>query len=726
MKSNLRIVLLVTVLVTGLIWSSVAGSSVSFAEDMPELLPQWRINGSLSMKGDNYQNNGNAAVAPYRYEGSHYQFNVDLDFDRKFSDYETLQGQFSGRSNHSDYVTDFNGWVSDRFTLTWQKGDAPVPFRATGGDFYGFFTPRTVQRSLKGFQVELQPRVSRKQRYSLQFFGGAVQPSYRDMDFKADRSFGGSLLIDAGKSGVYSLNLVKNKRAENPLTNLVQLNQTLISLSGNRELNILGEDIGLDGEFGYFYGDIDNAGVASTDRGDESIFLQLSRRTSGALTYQFTHERYGDEYQPLGGAVSADRRADSGNVGWRFDNGLNLQVRFQNDHSNISQADPNRNTILGATLGGGLSLIGLEKASFNYDIYQQNTRTQSHSTHSRALANNFSLSSPLNEAWNGTLSLQYQDQNDLVGTTDSLTRQISCQLNRVLEFLKWRGSISPGLTFVDTLTDIKTENINLNLGINMANGPHSIQFSYSDRDQQNINTPGTDVITRDFNLVYGFNTGQHRVTFNCDWQRRRDEAADRNRSYHFGLQYVFSFDRPAKRLVAKSMDFSSDKTLGPFDLTELVPGIPLEQAVQYLDLYNVTPLETLSCCRVFEKRLFARIPERQRIFLETDEGLLNRSGILVDITSSTTAELRVKTFLGIIAQQYGAPVTAIEEGNFTANMVDDIQAGRLVRLYEWRTPSGRLRFGLPRRLDRTVRMELQHGNRLPPRSDLNWSVEEIR
>ena len=79
-----------------------------------------------------------------------------------------------------------------------------------------------------------------------------------------------------------------------------------------------------------------------------------------------------------------------------------------------------------------------------------------------------------------------------------------------------------------------------------------------------------------------------------------------------------------------------------------------------------------------------------------------------------------------LIRQLGNPTRTIREGAFTANLVADINNQRLVNFVEWETTSGTIRFGIPRRLDRRVRMEVQYARRLPQPSETLWSIEAIR
>ncbi|MDQ6954447.1 MAG: hypothetical protein Q9M20_03285 [Mariprofundaceae bacterium] len=45
---------------------------------------------------------------------------------------------------------------------------------------------------------------------------------------------------------------------------------------------------------------------------------------------------------------------------------------------------------------------------------------------------------------------------------------------------------------------------------------------------------------------------------------------------------------------------------------------------------------------------------------------------------------------------------------------------------KWKRDGGTLRFGIPRRLDGKVRMELQFGRNFPALKDTLWSLEQVR
>ena len=55
-----------------------------------------------------------------------------------------------------------------------------------------------------------------------------------------------------------------------------------------------------------------------------------------------------------------------------------------------------------------------------------------------------------------------------------------------------------------------------------------------------------------------------------------------------------------------------------------------------------------------------------------------------------------------------------------------MNADRFIRVVQWELPGGVLRFGIPRRLDRRVRMEIQYAARFADPLSTRWSIEAVR
>lgn len=79
-----------------------------------------------------------------------------------------------------------------------------------------------------------------------------------------------------------------------------------------------------------------------------------------------------------------------------------------------------------------------------------------------------------------------------------------------------------------------------------------------------------------------------------------------------------------------------------------------------------------------------------------------------------------------LIRRYGAPASVFNRGDFRATLVDNAQTDQFIRLTEWRTAEGTIRFGMPRRLDRIVRMEVQLARSFPDATQTRWSFDELR
>ena len=165
------------------------------------------------------------------------------------------------------------------------------------------------------------------------------------------------------------------------------------------------------------------------------------------------------------------------------------------------------------------------------------------------------------------------------------------------------------------------------------------------------------------------------------------------------------------------------------DIFGLKPGVSLKTARAALADAGLTNGVEQPNIIVYEARMLTTITQRQRLALVHEENRITTSALIIDFDDVGNLESMEQTFERVreaLLQRYGSPTVTVEEGSFRENVVDDINAGRLIRIVEWHTPTGRLRFGIPRRLDRRVRMEVQHAHQFPPFRQTLWSLEQVR
>jgi hypothetical protein len=132
---------------------------------------------------------------------------------------------------------------------------------------------------------------------------------------------------------------------------------------------------------------------------------------------------------------------------------------------------------------------------------------------------------------------------------------------------------------------------------------------------------------------------------------------------------------------------------------------------------------------LYEYRLLEEITQRQRLGIQTLAGDIARAALVIEFEAVGAAENMRQLFERVreaLIRRYGQPASVFNRGEFRPSVADDIQADQFIRLTEWRTPEGTIRFGIPRRLDRIVRMEVQIARSFPDPTQTRWSIEELR
>jgi hypothetical protein len=130
--------------------------------------------------------------------------------------------------------------------------------------------------------------------------------------------------------------------------------------------------------------------------------------------------------------------------------------------------------------------------------------------------------------------------------------------------------------------------------------------------------------------------------------------------------------------------------------------------------------------RIYETPVFERVFDRQRLVLNLPDGVLESVFVII---SSAFADEAEKTFTDVFRQllaAYGRPARSRERGRFTRNVATDLRTGAFRREHEWRVPGGDLRLGIPKRIDRQVRVEVHFARRLALTTQSDWSVDVIR
>jgi hypothetical protein len=664
-----------------------------------------------------------------------------MSFDRRYSPYEMVRGQFAGRINASDYVQDFRGSILDRFSTTWEKGDARIPFRLTAGDYFNFFTPRTTQRSLKGLRLELQPHVFGGHRQSFVFFTGSSSPSYKSLDTNDDVSSGLSFMVNEGERGSISFNVVNNHQQAQ--TGQASVNQNLSSVAVHRKEKHWGQNLTLDMEGSLFHGDPLKAGSTSNASGD-GFYLRLQGDNGGPLSYSYHKERYDDDYRPTGAPVVADRSVDYLRSAYRFRGGLRMELRNLTEETGYASGDPLKRITRGMNLNGPLFRQWLRNARFTLDSFRQRFRNRTLRTDSESRVHNLGITAPWGQ-WTTSISHSFQGVDDHVNVTgDLVERNTRLSGTHSLTLGAYRGSLNLGLNYRHQNALPSSRDWGVSVGANLAKGPRTLGFSFSNFDQRRLSLPERNSVIRDLKLRYGLRWGKQQVSLETGWQVREENLTADNTNFNIGLLYSVSFGshhQPRGRLASTPVlpettaPETPEETSAPqvvandsFRIAALLPGMSMPEVHRLLAEAGIQGMVKRAGVEVYEARFYNRFSERQRLFLEARKGQLVRAGVLVDLGgagSPMDEEEQLNRTLTMLIERYGPPETTVEQGDLLASLRRDVEAGRFVRVYEWRTGGGILRLGIPRRLDGLVRLEIHHARTQRPLKDPNWSLEQL-
>lgn len=692
------------------------------------VLPDWQISGSNTFRLEYYDYQGDEAQAPYSYEGLTSYDEIGLNFNRRKNPYDLWKGDIFGVINGSPYRSADYGLIPERLNLTRENGDFILPFRVELGDVYSYYSYRTMQTSLKGIQVDLQPFPNGASRHSVLLSSGARLSSWRHLNFRDSYFNGGSYLIENPTFGRYSLNFVYNTRQSDEARNILQRSQMVYSLTGQQTLQAISQKLLLEGELGLFKGDHDGATDAQSgqNKSDRGIFFQASGSGKHPLTYRLRYEEYGEDYQPVGASITPALRNMEGHAGWLFPQGYQLRVRAQGRRNDLGRANPTDTSLFGANLTGPLGSL---------DVFRQDAKNKTDTTDNLTHNVNLNVNVPKMAGWTGRLGYQYLNYfNRLPATGDSASHQFSASADHLLDFFGCQGAVTPGVVLRRVNSDTGDSfDFSPTLAFRLARGAHSLDYTLSRTDQRRYVTDGIDMITTTQALNYRFTMNNHTLGLELSSGYRNPDPGQSIDYYKLAAFWTYSFDKPAKApgrgKAAEEKITAPEISAKVFDLASFAPGTKMtgiEAQLAGRGLINPVRQDELI---LYETRLFEEIDLRQRLALIQKNNVLNKSAVIIDFAYLERPDEIMQTFqrvLSILLDRYGNPSNFYEKGEPGGGLLSDIRSGRFIRLTEWSRPGGVIRFGMPRRLDGQVRLEIQFAENFPPFSETLWSMEEVR
>lgn len=719
-------------------WLTLTISSAAAESDGVNLLTDWNINGFNTYRMDVYEESGDISASPYPNRGFQQYDDFTINMNREFSIYENIRIQLNGTIDDSEYRTQQEGLIIERGYFTWEKADVSAPFRLEVGDYFGNQSLRTLQRALKGVQLELQPAPFGGQKHSFQVFTGITNQNYRSLSEPKDIYTGASWLIPETALGAVSFTAVNNINQQTDTT--PQQTQTVYSMAWGKEAELYQQELQIEAEYALFSGDVSTA-ATDQNKNDNGFFTQLQGRSRNIpLTYRVRHERYGDDFRPDGSSVTSNQRSYEGHVGWRFDNGLNLRGRVQTFRTNWKSDNPTDRDVLGVSLSG--PIIPSLQINGNMNSFVANLENKDKTTDALSHTSNVSFTMPIIDNWVARLGGFYSETDNRANGQSNVRRQVSFGVDYDFTVMGFRGAISPAMVLRDNQTDgsVTQSDIAPAMSLYLTKGTHILSFSHNTLSQDTNTLNGIDTDTHQSALNYAYTKDAHRFELIANYFDRNPTPGDDTEAYRIGFSWTYNFDRPARPVVqpVAQPQALADTTVPVVDqsaitsrpdLMELAPGMTMEAVTARLaNAGLVEPLER-SGLNIYETQYIEEVDHRQRLGLLHSGGFLDTSVLVIefdDLGDIDTTELIYNEVRKIMFDRYGVPINRVEEGSFSNNLLTDLRTGRFIRYDEWQTSSGVLRFGIPYRTDGQVRMELIHSRSFPPGENNFWSIEQLR
>jgi len=693
----------------------------------------WKINGSNTLRVDYYGNSGDETQATYPLTGLRSYDELNLNFSKSVSKYDTWRGEITGVLNESPYRSSYYGMVPERLNLTKTKGDLLIPLRLEMGDVFSYFTYRTLQSSLKGLQLDLQPFQNTDSRHSFIITSGARQSSWRNFHLSDNYFNGISYLLDNPKFGKFSLNAVQNSRQADDQQGSFSRSQVIFSAAGNATVKAVRQKLLLEGELSRFSGDHDgwNGPESGQKQNDKGLFFQGSGSSNWPLTYRFRHESYGRDYRPAAASISPATKNTEGHLGWRLPKGYQLRARAQKTTGNYEMDNQTDTIVYGFNLNGPLGSL---------DAFGQDITSEDKLTDRITSTINININIPKIAGWAGQIGGQIQDLSDrTAGGVDVKTRQISFSADRSLHFGSVSGSVTPGILYRKTdHPTAKTEEILPTLILGLKSGAHSLDYNLSWSELRRPFDSGVNVATVNQGFNYRFTTARSVLGVEILYGKRDPDPGQQTDSYKLGAYWTFYFDKPAKTVPDKKAvsappapEEEGDMAvpaLVHLDITSLKPGMKTEQAVELLKAKGIVNPVRDDVYLTYETRVLEEIEHRQRLVLIQDNQILKKAVVIIDFGAMDRPEDMLQTYQlvqSILLEKYGNPTSFTSRGELSQNFFQDVRDGKFVRANDWDSPGGKLRFCIPKRLDGLVRLSIEFADSFPPPADM-WDDVTFR
>lgn len=701
------------------------------------ILPNTSISGEVLTSYEHYRSYGDDSVSPYRSTGGEAYSSQTLKLQHSVSEYESIQGRFSGLLNSSSYRSPFeNEYIVEQFAASWEKGDGAIPFIAEVGDYYASFSSRSLQRPLKGARVELQP-IADNWQHSIVGLSGYVDNDYRFFEPEEEYYYGASWLAEHERLGAFIFNAVHNeKNIEASLsagTTSENHHQSVISLAMEQDFSILNQDLNVELETAYLDGNPNNTTTKQTDR---SYSMSLDGQYNRIIQYGASFEQNGEHFSPVGGSVSADKRDFQADISFRFSQGTQVRFGGQWLENGFESADPTDIDTYDMKVIGTAFDQGEGGVNFSVNVQTRDSENESGSIDSRAHNAGLTLSKRLNPEWSIRGASQWRyNRNDVTNDTDT-SRDVTVNLDRQINWAGWSGVVSPGVNLVGFNGQGDTDYTQFvpYFSTSLSKGAHSFnasyRFNYTNQDPSLDNV--SEISQQTASARYNFDQGDYVLSVYGDSYDRTPDNAGNTHAYRFGLQLSYPFNRPARSERNKS-EFaqydvaSNEQFFSDFDRLWNLGGQSHVDVVAMLESQNYNNIQKRSNKTIAQGLFLSQISLTQNMVYNFEDGK-DLNAIALTFTplenSSSALKREYQNVLDELIKTLGQPTAAYERGNFTSAVREDLAENRFKRIVEWSGDDGDYRFGLPHRLDGQLVFELQKRKRLSSHQNNMWSAAE--
>lgn len=511
-----------------------------------QLSPYWTFFGAVEAQVDDYSVSGDPQPSPYRFEGTFWTTRLNLNalYDNRAG--RTARVEAGVRASDDDYLAE-DGFVVETLRLELEDGARRIPYRLGAGDVYANFSRRTLQRSIRGFSLELQPQSAAGQGHSLIAVSGSGVPQWSDVfDSQAtDLWFSGLSYLFTPANGRSTLvaNVVHANRsgpaAADGGSAGNDIDQLIGSVAGETRLG----EVRLEGEIAYLSGDLDGQ-----DLGGLSGFAQLTHQHR-ALWWRLRYEDNDQDFRPLGGmGIIADRRNGEFQGLWSLNGQGQLGVRAQRITDHVEGTRPQiEKTTWGASYQGSPVRA---RPSFVLSLAwdRNDIRAADGSRDTRFDGWRLEMRDDLGKGFSANYSALYRDNRDIDRTTLS-NEGVDQTLTVGKRFTTGRSSgggvgfyVRGGFTHRRQRGNSAYTAVQPLIDFSVHSAHHRLDLHLAFLDQDYALETTTDLQNHTRRLTYSFTSGPHMVSVEAGQFLRLPDGFEETDSRRYTLRYRYIFN----------------------------------------------------------------------------------------------------------------------------------------------------------------------------------------